>query len=293
MEQVAGSRCFGGEQQRFRHRSEALACDMHFSVFLPPLENQRRAPVVYWLSGLTCSDENFVQKAGAQRIAAELGLVLVAPDTSPRGDDVPDDPAGAYDLGHGAGFYLNATQAPWHRHYRMYDYVVNELPGLINSRFPVQPDACSISGHSMGGHGALTIALKNPQQFRSVSAFAPICSPTRCPWGIRALSNYLGEDRGPWADYDASLLIARATSQIPMLIDQGDADQFLEEQLHPHLLLEAARELDYPVTYFSRTGYDHSYFYIASFIEEHLRWHHGHLSGGFGAGVVGAPAPQQ
>lgn len=279
MEQISGSRCFDGEQQRFRHRADSLGCDMQFSIFLPPGVDRRPAPVVYWLSGLTSTDENFVQKAGAQRIAAELGLILVMPDTSPRGDKIPDDPAGAYDLGLGAGFYLNATRSPWNRHYHMYDYVVSELPELVNSRFPVRDDAWSISGHSMGGHGALTIALKNPRLFRSVSAFAPICSPTRCPWGIKAFTNYLGEDRSSWERYDATLLMEQAVDPLPMLIDQGDADQFLAEQLHPHLLLEAARERDYPVSYFSRSGYDHSYFYIASFIEEHLRFHHQHLAG--------------
>lgn len=273
MEQIARNRCFGGEQLRFSHASTVLACQMNFSLFVPPLEQGQKAPVLYWLSGLTCSDENFVQKAGAQRLAAELGIILVAPDTSPRGEDVPDDPGQAYDFGLGAGFYVNATRSPWDRHYRMYDYVVQELPDLVEELFPVKKEARSIFGHSMGGHGALTIALKNPGRYRSVSAFAPICSPTRCPWGVKALTGYLGENRSDWAQYDASLLIAQAARQIPMLIDQGEADQFLEDQLHPHLLLEAAQERDYPVVYRSRSGYDHSYFTIATFIEEHLRFH--------------------
>lgn len=273
MEQIARNRCFGGEQLRFSHASTVLACQMNFSLFVPPLEQGQKAPVLYWLSGLTCSDENFVQKAGAQRVAAELGIILVAPDTSPRGEDVPDDPGQAYDFGLGAGFYVNATRSPWDRHYRMYDYVVRELPDLVEELFPVKKEARSIFGHSMGGHGALTIALKNPGRYRSVSAFAPICSPTRCPWGVKALTGYLGENRSDWAQYDASLLIAQAARQIPMLIDQGEADQFLEDQLHPHLLLEAAQERDYPVVYRSRSGYDHSYFTIATFIEEHLRFH--------------------
>ena len=250
---------------------------MNFSVFVPPLDGDRKAPVLYWLSGLTCTDENFVQKAGAQRVAAELGVILVAPDTSPRGEGVPDDPEGAYDLGLGAGFYLNASQTPWDRHYRMYDYIVNELPEMIEQIFPVREGARSLFGHSMGGHGALTIALKNPDRYRSVSAFAPICSPTRCPWGRKALNHYLGSDQGSWTDYDASLLLSKVSRQIPMLIDQGEADQFLEQQLHPHLLLEAAQDCDYDVIYRSRPGYDHSYFYIASFIEEHLRFHNDHL----------------
>jgi len=250
---------------------------MQFSIYLPSKKPGESAPVLYWLSGLTCTDENFVQKAGAQRIASELGMIVVAPDTSPRGEEVPDDPRGAFDLGLGAGFYLNATQPPWNAHYRMYDYVVEELPSLVESNFPVQENARAICGHSMGGHGALTVALKNPRRYRSVSAFAPICSPTRCPWGEKAFSSYLGNDRAVWEQHDASLLISRVEEQVPMLIDQGDADQFLEEQLHPHLLLEAAQEVDYPVTYCSRPGYDHSYFYIATFIEEHLRFHRHHL----------------
>jgi S-formylglutathione hydrolase len=273
VEQLARNRCFGGEQLQFSHPSQTLDCSMNFSVFVPPLEEQQKAPVLYWLSGLTCTDENFVQKAGAQRIAAELGIILVAPDTSPRGEDVADDPEGAYDLGLGAGFYLNATRSPWNSHYRMYDYIVSELPQLIEQVFPVRADARSICGHSMGGHGALTIALKNPDRYRSVSAFAPICSPTRCPWGQKAFSNYLGDDHSAWDQFDASLLIGKASRHIPMLIDQGEADQFLEQQLHPHLLLEAAQDCDYDVIYRSRPGYDHSYFYIASFIEEHLRFH--------------------
>jgi len=273
MERLARNYCFGGEQLRFSHPSRALDCSMSFSVFLPPLEPRQKAPVLYWLSGLTCTDENFVQKAAAQRVAAELGIILVASDTSPRGAAVADDPEGAYDLGHGAGFYLNATRPPWDSHYRMYDYVVSELPQLVEQSFPVREDVRSISGHSMGGHGALTIALKNPARFRSVSAFAPICSPTRCPWGKKAFSNYLGDDESTWDSYDASLLIGKASRQIPMLIDQGEADQFLEQQLHPHLLLEAAQTCGYDVIYRLRSGYDHSYFYIASFIEEHLRFH--------------------
>ena len=277
MEQLARNRCFGGDQLRFSHPSQSLGCTMNFSVFMPPLEGQQKAPVLYWLSGLTCTDENFVQKAGAQRLAAELGIILVAPDTSPRGDDVPDDPEGAYDLGLGAGFYLNATEPPWNRHYRMYDYIVSELPEMIEQIFPVREGARSLFGHSMGGHGALTIALKNPDRYRSVSAFAPICSPTRCPWGLKALNNYLGSDQSNWEDHDASLLIGKVSQQLPMLIDQGEADQFLEQQLHPHLLLEAAQDSDYDVIYHSRPGYDHSYFYIASFIDEHLRFHNEHL----------------
>lgn len=273
MEQISANKCFGGQQLRYRHRSQVLDCDMTFSVYLPPQVDQRSVPVLYWLSGLTCSDENFVIKSGAQRYAAEYGIAIVAPDTSPRGDDVPDDPEGAYDFGLGAGFYVNASQTPWNKHYRMYDYVVEELPALINAKFPIEADNTAISGHSMGGHGALTIALKNPQRFRSVSAFAPICSPINCPWGQKALGNYLGENREDWAAYDTTLLIKNATERLPILVDQGDSDNFLEEQLKTELLIEAGKQADYPMEVRMQPGYDHSYFFIASFIGEHLRFH--------------------
>jgi S-formylglutathione hydrolase len=228
--------------------------------------------VLYWLSGLTCTDENFMQKAGAQRLAAELGLIIVAPDTSPRGADVPGDPDGAWDFGHGAGFYLNATEAPWSRHYRMHDYVVQELPALIEANFPAS-DARGISGHSMGGHGALVAALRNPGRYRSVSAFAPICHPVQCPWGEKAFSRYLGEDRSKWAEWDASVLIARATERLPLLIDQGDRDSFLETQLMPDALRAAAEAAGHVLELRMQAGYDHSYYFIASFIEDHLRHH--------------------
>ena len=198
MQQLAENKCFDGRQLRYSHASKVLGCDMNFSIFLPPQARDGKVPVVYWLSGLTCTDENFVTKAGAQRYAAELGLAIVAPDTSPRGEGVPDDAEGGYDFGLGAGFYVNATQAPWSRHYQMYDYVVRELPALVADQFPVDDKRVGISGHSMGGHGALTIALKNPGRFRSVSAFAPICSPLNCPWGEKALGGYLGPDREAW-----------------------------------------------------------------------------------------------
>ncbi len=273
MEQIEAHRCFGGQQLRFQQRSAVLDCDMTFSIFLPPQANQESVPVLYWLSGLTCTDENFVTKAGAQRYAAEYGIAIVTPDTSPRGQDVPDDPERDYDLGLGAGFYVNATQTPWSHHYRMYDYVVEELPALINERFPVDPDRVSISGHSMGGHGALTIALKNPDRYRSVSAFAPICSPMHCPWGEKALGNYLGDDREAWRNYDSSELMRRAQQHLPMLVDQGDADNFLQEQLKPELLQQAAKEAGYPLQLRMQPGYDHSYFFIASLIGDHLRFH--------------------
>lgn len=277
MEQIGSNRCFGGQQQRFRHHSAVLGCDMTFSVYLPPQAETAPVPVVWWLSGLTCTDENFVAKAGAQRYAAELGLALVAPDTSPRGQGVPDDPEGAWDFGLGAGFYVNATEEPWRSHYRMYDYVVRELPEVVGEGFPVDPARAGISGHSMGGHGALTIALRNPGRFRSVTAFSPICSPTRCPWGEKALGNYLGPDRDTWREYDAALLLAASEERLPVLVDQGEADGFLAEQLRTELLREASSEAGYPMTIRMQPGYDHSYFFIASFIGEHLGFHASHL----------------
>ena len=273
MESIACNKMFGGEQRRYKHKSETLSCDMHFSIYLPPQVSEGRVPVLYWLSGLTGTDENFVIKAGAQRVASQLGLAIVMGDTSPRGEDVPDDPEQAYDFGLGAGFYLNATQAPWDKHYKMYDYVTQELPALINDNFPVDSSRQSIFGHSMGGHGALSIALKNPDKYKSVSAFAPIVSPINCPWGCKAFKNYLGEDVSTWQEYDSAALIAKATTHLPMLVDQGTADEFLENQLKPELLLEAAEKAGYPLQFIVREGYDHSYFFIASFIEEHLRFH--------------------
>ena len=277
MEQIGSNKCFGGQQQRFRHHSAVLDCAMTFSVYLPPQAETAPVPVVWWLSGLTCTDENFVTKAGAQRYAAELGLALVAPDTSPRGQGVPDDPEGAWDFGLGAGFYVNATEEPWRGHYRMYDYVVSELPDLVGAGFPVDLARAGISGHSMGGHGALTIALRNPGRFRSVTAFSPICSPTRCPWGEKALGNYLGPDRDSWREYDASLLLAASEEHLPVLVDQGEADDFLAEQLRTELLREASAKAGYPMSIRLQPGYDHSYFFIASFIGEHLDFHASHL----------------
>ena len=278
MESIACSKMFGGEQRRYKHKSETLSCDMHFSIYLPPQVSEGRVPVLYWLSGLTGTDENFVIKAGAQRVASELGLAIVMGDTSPRGEDVPDDPEQAYDFGLGAGFYLNATQAPWNKHYKMYDYVIQELPALINDNFPVDPSRQSIFGHSMGGHGALSIALKNPDRYKSVSAFAPIASPINCPWGCKAFKSYLGEDVSAWQEYDSAALIAKATTHLPMLVDQGTADEFLGNQLKSEFLLEAAEKAGYPLRFIEREGYDHSYFFIASFIEEHLRSHEKILS---------------
>ena len=277
IEKLAENLCFGGRQLRYRHHSGVLGCDMTFSVYLPPQAVQGNVPVVYWLSGLTCTDENFVTKAGAQRYAAELGIALVAPDTSPHGEGVPDDPEGAYDLGLGAGFYVNATAEPWSRHYRMYDYIVEELPVLVEQQCPVDGARSAISGHSMGGHGALTIALKNPGRFKSATAFSPICSPMNCPWGEKALGNYLGPDRKAWEQYDTTVLLGVAPERLPILVDQGDADDFLSTQLKTQLLEQASAAADYPMTIRVQPGYDHSYFFIASFIGDHLAFHAGCL----------------
>ncbi|MNB80521.1 S-formylglutathione hydrolase YeiG [compost metagenome] len=278
MELLEEHRCFEGRQQRWRHDSTTLNCAMTFSIFLPPTTENVKPPVLYWLSGLTCNDENFTTKAGAQRVAAELGIALVMPDTSPRGDDVADD--AGYDLGKGAGFYLNATQQPWANHYRMYDYIRDELPALIKAQFDVS-DRAAISGHSMGGHGALIMALKNPGTFTSVSAFAPIVNPTQVPWGQKAFSNYLGNDETTWQEWDSCALMqaSHAEHAIPTLIDQGDADQFLANQLQPAVLAEVARQKSWPLTLRIQPGHDHSYYFIASFIEDHLRFHAEHLFG--------------
>lgn len=271
MEVVSESRCFGGRQQVWRHTSSSAGTPMRLAVFLPPQDGPR--PVFWWLSGLTCTEENFTAKAGAQRVAAELGLILVAPDTSPRGEGVPDDPEGAYDFGLGAGFYVDATQAPFDRHYRIRSYVERELPELVAAHAPADMARQGISGHSMGGHGALTVALRNPDRFRSVSAFAPISSPLNAPWGEKALGGYLGEDRAAWREYDAAALLDDGARVSELLVDQGDADTFLQNQLKPELLAAACERAGVPLTLRMQPGYDHSYFFIASFIEDHLRWH--------------------
>ncbi|WP_296436105.1 S-formylglutathione hydrolase [Zhongshania sp.] len=275
IENISSNKSFGGWHKQYSHRSAVLNCDMRFAIYLPPqVSTGDTVPVLYWLSGLTCTDENFMQKSGAQAIAAELGIAIVAPDTSPRGDDVADDEG--YDLGKGAGFYVNATQAPWNRHYQMYDYIVEELPTLIEANFPVS-GMRSISGHSMGGHGALTIALKNPLRYQSVSAFSPISNPINCPWGQKAFTQYLGDDKSQWPQHDASELMRNAQQFVPARVEQGNADQFLEEQLKPETLTAAANASGYPLELNSHDGYDHSYYFIASFIEEHLRFHAVHL----------------
>jgi len=276
--QLSSTYSFGGQQQRYCHTSEVNQCEMTFGVFLPSSVNaENPAPVLYWLSGLTCNDENFVQKAGAQRIAEALGVIVVTPDTSPRGDKVPDDPEGAWDFGLGAGFYVNATQQPWSAHYQMFDYITQELPALIDEHFPCTGKQ-AISGHSMGGHGALICALKSPGQYQSVSAFAPIVNPTQCPWGIKALSQYLGTDTDLWQHYDTCELIRQSTPNLPILIDQGLDDNFLNEQLKTTNLtaiIEQKAIKNIEIAF--HKGYDHSYFFISSFIEKHLRFHKQHL----------------
>lgn len=280
MEMISQNKSFDGWHKQYEHDSAVLGCRMRFAIYLPPQVAQgRMVPVLYWLSGLTCNDENFMQKAGAQRIAAELGMAIVAMDTSPRGEGVADKDQ--YDLGKGAGFYVNATQEPWKPHYRMYDYVVKELPELVEANFPVS-DQRAISGHSMGGHGAITIALRNPRRYRSVSAFSPITNPVNCPWGQQALTAYLGNDRSAWKQHDScELMRSVGTSpeqRLPMRVDQGEADNFMVEQLKPEALEAAAEASDYPLSLYRHAGYDHSYYFIASFIEEHLRFHWQHMA---------------
>ena len=274
---VSRNRCFGGMQGVYTHAAETTHCSMCFGVFMPPQAQSARVPVLYWLSGLTCTEDNFIVKAGAQRVAAELGVAIVVPDTSPRGLGYPGE-ADAYDFGLGAGFYVDATEAPWSEGYRMYSYVTNELPAYVERHFAVVAGRAGIFGHSMGGHGALTIALKNPGRYRSVSAFAPIASPMRCPWGEKALTGYLGSDRSRWREYDATALIADRGWRGPaLLVDQGTSDPFIESQLKPELLRQACEQAGVALDLRLRDGYDHSYFFIATFIEEHLRLHARHL----------------
>jgi len=274
---VSRNRCFGGMQGVYTHAAETTHCSMRFGVFMPPQAQSARVPVLYWLSGLTCTEDNFIVKAGAQRVAAELGVAIVVPDTSPRGLGYPGE-ADAYDFGLGAGFYVDATEAPWSEGYRMYSYVTNELPAYVERHFAVVAGRAGIFGHSMGGHGALTIALKNPGRYRSVSAFAPIASPMRCPWGEKALTGYLGSDRSRWREYDATALIADRGWRGPaLLVDQGTSDPFIESQLKPELLRQACEHAGVALDLRLRDGYDHSYFFIATFIEEHLRHHARHL----------------
>lgn len=273
MEKLSSAACFGGTQDIYKHQSAATGTTMEFSVYLPPgAAGGGRLPCLIWLSGLTCTWENFTVKAGAQRYAAEHGIIIVAPDTSPRGDDVPDA-SDEYDFGKGAGFYVSATQEPWSKHYQMERYIAQELPALIAENFPIDPARTGIFGHSMGGHGALTLAMKNRGTFKTVSAFAPIVSPMNCPWGHKALGRYIGEDQAAWARYDACALVESDGWTDEILIDQGDADTFLTEQLKPDLFQGACGRAGVPLTLRMHAGYDHSYYFIASFIGEHIRWH--------------------
>lgn len=268
---VSTAHCFGGTQGFYRHPSRELGVEAGFAVFVPPQAATRPVPVVWFLAGLTCTEENFTVKAGAQRVAAELGLMLVAPDTSPRGATVPDDPA--YDLGQGAGFYLDATEAPWAANFRMESWLTAELPELVGAHFPADMHRQGVAGHSMGGHGALTLALRHPNRFRSVSAFAPIVAPSAVPWGQKAFTAYLGEDRARWREHDACALIQDGRRLADLLVDQGEADPFLHEQLRPEVLAEACARAGIPLTLRCHPGYDHSYYFIATFIADHLHWH--------------------
>lgn len=272
MQQIESVKEFGGYLNRYEHDSKTCHCKMTFSVYLPPQAQQQKVPAVYWLSGLTCSDDNVRTKAGAQRYAAELGIALIMPDTSPRGDDVADD-SERYDLGKGAGFYVNATQMPWAKHYQMYDYVSQELPLLVEQELPVIAGLKSITGHSMGGHGALICALKEQGAYQSVSAFAPINHPSCCGWGEACFSTYLGNNKATWKAYDATELILSGAEKIPLLIDHGTGDEFLAEQLNPQDLIDACKKTNFPLQLRMQDGYDHSYHFIATFIGEHLRYH--------------------
>lgn len=273
MEQLSTSLAFGGTQGVYSHTSSSTGTDMTFSVYVPPHAAGAKLPVVWYLSGLTCTHANVTEKGEFRRACSELGLIFIAPDTSPRGVGVSDDPEGAYDFGLGAGFYVDATQAPFDRNYRMWSYVTDELPKLVAAEFPADMTRQSIMGHSMGGHGALTMALRHPDRFKAVSAFAPIVAPSQVPWGQKALAGYLGSDRTIWQQHDAVLLIATGARVPAILVDQGAADGFLTEQLRPELLMEACDQAGIPLTLNMRAGYDHSYYFISTFMGDHLRWH--------------------
>ncbi len=269
---ISQVKAFDGLLKTYTHNSVACNCLMTFSIYLPPNVENEKVPVLYWLSGLTCTNENFMTKAGALRYASEYGVAIITPDTSPRGAKIEGEDD-SWDFGTGAGFYLNATQKPWSDYYNMYEYILNELPKLVEENFPIN-DKKSISGHSMGGHGAMILALNNPDAYQSVSAFSPICAPVQSAWGIKAFTNYLGEDQSLWAKYDTTELIKSGVKKIPLLIDQGEADNFLKDgQLRPDLLAKACHEKDFPLNLRIQLGYDHSYYFIATFIEEHLDYH--------------------
>lgn len=273
MQTLSSNKAFGGTQGVYKHASTSTGTDMTFSVYVPPHAAGQKLPVLWYLSGLTCTHANVTEKGDYRRACAEVGIVFIAPDTSPRGDGVADDPDGAYDFGLGAGFYVNATEEPWAQHYQMRSYIERELPALIAERFEIDMSRQGITGHSMGGHGALTIALRNPETYRSVSAFAPIVAPSQVPWGHKALGGYLGEDRVAWAEYDAVALINGGARVADLLVDQGDEDSFLEGQLRTDLLVAACKKAGQPATIRMQPGYDHSYYFISTFLEEHVRWH--------------------
>ncbi|HBC5914613.1 S-formylglutathione hydrolase [Proteus mirabilis] len=274
MNNIERHACFGGWQEVYQHTSTTLNCEMKFAIYLPPMEDGQKYPVLYWLSGLTCNEQNFITKAGAQQYAAQHGVILVVPDTSPRGENVADD--SAYDLGQGASFYLNATQAPWDSHYKMYDYIVNELPKLIETHFPAN-ERRAISGHSMGGHGALMIGLRNLSRYYSISAFSPIVAPTQVPWGQKAFSAYLGDDMAQWQQYDTIELLNKTQQTVPIRVDVGLDDPFYQQQLQPERLAQVCDKKQFACCLNLHQGYDHSYYFVASFIGEHIAFHAKHL----------------
>ncbi|GLV26970.1 S-formylglutathione hydrolase [Sphingobium sp. TomTYG45] len=278
IEQVSANRSFEGVQGVYKHASSTTGTEMTFSVFVPPQAEGSKLPIVWYLSGLTCNHANVTEKGEFRRACADLGLIFIAPDTSPRGDDVPDDPAGAYDFGLGAGFYVDATEAPYNRHYQMWSYITDELPRVIADNFPADMTRQSIMGHSMGGHGALTIGLRHPERYAAVSAFAPIVAPSQVPWGQKALSGYLGNDRKAWRKHDAVALIEDGARVSALLVDQGGADTFLDQELRPHLLKDACAAANIDLTLNMREGYDHSYYFISTFMTDHLHWHAARLS---------------